>query len=126
MNTTAVEQSVDLTGRSRGVAKRLHCDGAPETVAEVNGYSTYQVIYADHIIAEPYAKANQKPGETTPTKKLHGIHGSQPAVVIPTRPAREAFRHMETSGLPYFTQVKIIQVTVAIAGAMVVVAKMEA
>ena len=33
---------------------------------------------------------------------------------------------METSGLPYFTQVKIIQVTVAIAGAMVVVAKMEA
>ena len=33
---------------------------------------------------------------------------------------------METSGLPYFTQVKIMQVTVAIAGAMVVVAKMEA
>ena len=29
---------------------------------------------------------------------------SQPAV-MPTRPAREAFRHMETSGLPFLIQV---------------------
>ena len=49
---------------------------------------------------------------------------SQPAV-MPTRPAREALRHMETSGLPYLSQVKIITVTVAIAGATVVVRKME-
>ena len=49
---------------------------------------------------------------------------SQPAV-IPTRPAKEAFRHMETSGLPYFTQVKIIHTTVAIAGEIVVVTKIE-
>ena len=63
MNTTAVEQSVDLPGRSRGSSEETYCDGAPETVAEVNGYSTYRVIYADHIIAEPYAKANQKPGD---------------------------------------------------------------
>ena len=33
---------------------------------------------------------------------------------------------MDTSGLPYLIQVKIIQVTVATAGAMVVVAKIDA
>ena len=38
-----------------------------------------------------------------------------------TRPASEAFRHIETSGLPYLTQVNTIQVTVASAGAIVVV-----
>ena len=43
-----------------------------------------------------------------------------------TRPARDAFRHMETSGLPYLIQVKIIHTTVATAGAIVVVTKMEA
>ena len=42
-----------------------------------------------------------------------------------TRPAREAFRHMDTSGLPYLIQVKIIHITVATAGAIVVVTKTE-
>ena len=42
-----------------------------------------------------------------------------------TRPAREAFKHIEISGLPYFIQVKVIQTTVAMAGAMVVVTKIE-
>ena len=45
--------------------------------------------------------------------------------VIATRPAKEAFRHIDTSGLPYRNQVKIIQDTVATAGAIVVVTKME-
>ena len=45
--------------------------------------------------------------------------------VIATRPARDAFKHMETSGLPYFTQVNTMQTTVAIAGAIVVVTKTE-
>ena len=45
--------------------------------------------------------------------------------VIATRPAREAFRHMDTSGLPYLIQVKIMQTTVAVAGATVVVRKIE-
>ena len=45
--------------------------------------------------------------------------------VIATRPARDAFRHMETSGFPYFTHVRIIVTTVATAGAIVVVTKME-
>ena len=36
------------------------CDGAPESVAEVNGYSTDRVIHADHIITEPYTEAYQK------------------------------------------------------------------
>ena len=49
---------------------------------------------------------------------------SQPAV-IPTRPASDALRHIETSGLPYLSHVKIIQVTVATAGATVVVRKIE-
>ena len=45
--------------------------------------------------------------------------------VIATSPASEALRHMETSGLPYFNHVKIIHVTVANAGEMVVVTKTE-
>ena len=45
--------------------------------------------------------------------------------VMATRPAREAFRHMDTSGLPYFSQVKIMQVTVATEGATVVVRKTD-
>ena len=45
--------------------------------------------------------------------------------VIATRPAREAFRHIDTSGLPYLIQVKIIHTTVAIAGATVVVTNTE-
>ena len=49
---------------------------------------------------------------------------SQPAVTA-TSPAKEAFRHMETSGFPYFTHVKIMQTTVAIDGAIVVVTKMD-
>ena len=44
--------------------------------------------------------------------------------VIATRPASEALRHMETSGFPNLIHVKIIVVTVAIAGAMVVATKM--
>ena len=45
--------------------------------------------------------------------------------VMPTRPASEAFKHIETSGLPYLTHVNIIHVTVATAGATVVVRKIE-
>ena len=41
--------------------------------------------------------------------------------VIPTRPAKEAFRHMETSGAPFLIHVNIIQTKVATAGAIVVV-----
>ena len=45
---------------------------------------------------------------------------AQPAVTA-TRPASEALRHIETSGLPFLIQVKSIHVTVATAGAIVVV-----
>ena len=41
--------------------------------------------------------------------------------VIATSPASDAFRHIETSGLPYLIHVKIMQVTVATEGATVVV-----
>ena len=46
--------------------------------------------------------------------------------VIATRPAKEALRHMETSGFPYLIQVKIIHTTVATAGAIVVDINIEA
>ena len=46
--------------------------------------------------------------------------------VIATRPANDALRHIETSGFLYLIHVKIIHVTVAIAGATVVVRKIEA
>ena len=38
-----------------------------------------------------------------------------------TSPAREAFKHIETSGFPYLTHVNIMHTTVATAGATVVV-----
>ena len=46
--------------------------------------------------------------------------------VIATRPARDAFKLMDTSGLPYLIQVNNIHTTVATAGAIVVVKKMLA
>ena len=46
--------------------------------------------------------------------------------VIATRPASEALRHIDTSGLPYLTHVKIIHTTVAIDGAIVVVTNTDA
>ena len=46
--------------------------------------------------------------------------------MIATRPARDAFRHMETSGFPYLTHVNIMHTTVAMAGATVVVSVMDA
>ena len=46
----------------------------------------------------------------------NGLTASHPAV-IPTRPARDALNVMETSGFPYFTQVKIMVVSVASAAA---------
>ena len=49
---------------------------------------------------------------------------SHPAVIA-TKPASEAFKHIPTSGLPYLIQVKIKQETVAMAGATVVVTKIE-
>ena len=45
--------------------------------------------------------------------------------MIATKPARDAFKHIETSGLPYLIHVKIIHTTVATAGATVVVRKIE-
>jgi len=50
---------------------------------------------------------------------------SQPAVTA-TRPASEALSDIETSGLPFLIQVKIIVTQVAIAGAQVVVTNIEA
>ena len=47
---------------------------------------------------------------------------AHPAVTA-TRPARDPFKDMETSGLPFLIHVKIIALTVATAGATVVVAK---
>ena len=49
---------------------------------------------------------------------------SQPAVIA-TSPASDALRHIETSGLPYLSHVKIIHTTVASAGAIVVVTKID-
>jgi len=42
-----------------------------------------------------------------------------------TSPASDALRHIETSGLPYFIHVNIIHTTVATAGAIVVVRKID-
>ena len=45
--------------------------------------------------------------------------------VIATSPARDAFNDIDTSGFPYFTHVKIIHTTVATAGEIVVVTKID-
>ena len=45
--------------------------------------------------------------------------------MIATSPAREAFNDIDTSGFPYFTHVNTIQTTVATAGEIVVVTKID-
>ena len=50
---------------------------------------------------------------------------SHPAVIA-TKPAKEPFKHIATSGFPYLIQVINITVHVATAGATVVVAKIVA
>ena len=45
--------------------------------------------------------------------------------MIATSPARDAFNDIDTSGFPYFTHVKIIHTTVATAGEIVVVTKID-
>ena len=50
---------------------------------------------------------------------------SQPAVIA-TRPASDAFKHIETSGFPYLTHVNTIHTNVAIEGAIVVVTNTDA
>ena len=45
--------------------------------------------------------------------------------MIATKPARDAFRHIPTSGFPSFIHVKIIQANVAAAAAIVVVRNTE-
>ncbi len=64
--------------------------------------------------------------DTIPTKAAPiESKESQPAVT-PTRPASDAFKHIETSGLPFLIQVNISVVTVATDGATVVVRKIDA
>ena len=46
--------------------------------------------------------------------------------VIATKPARDALRHIPTSGFPSLIHVNIIQTTVAVAGAIVVFIKIDA
>ena len=56
------------------------------------------------------------------TDRAVGVIDEQGAVIA-TRPAKEAFRHMDTSGFPFFRQVNIMQTKVATAGASVVLPK---
>ena len=59
------------------------------------------------------------------TAEPSALTASQPAVT-PTSPARDALMHMDTSGLPFLIQVKIMVTQVATAGAIVVVTNIEA
>ena len=61
--------------------------------------------------------------ETRPMIAAPSASTSAQPAVTPTRPASEPLRHIETSGLPFLIHVKIIVVTVATAGATVVVRK---
>ena len=70
-------------------------------------------------------KTTKKP-ETKPTTVEPIASNAAHPAVTPTKPARHALIHIETSGLPFLIQVNIIVVTVATAGAMVVFKKIVA
>ena len=77
---------------------------------------------AEHEITDYYwYRDNKIPIKQAP-KTLTASH---PAVIA-TKPAKEPFNDIATSGLPYLIQVTIMTVQVANAGATVVVAKMVA
>jgi len=63
---------------------------------------------------------------TTPMMIAPVASTTSQGAVIATRPASEAFKHIDTSGLPYLSHVNIIHTTVAIAGAIVVAIKIDA
>ena len=63
---------------------------------------------------------------TAPITTAPNASVTSQGAVIATRPASEALRHIETSGLPYLTHVNIIHTTVAIEGAIVVVTNTDA
>lgn len=73
----------------------------------------------NYIITEPTPNTTRRPA-TAPMINEPAASVTSQGAVIATRPARDAFKHMDTSGLPNFSQVKIIHTTVATAGAMVV------
>ena len=64
--------------------------------------------------------------ETAPIRQEPRASTTSHPAVTATRPASEALSDIETSGLPFLIQVKIIVTQVAIAGAHVVVKKIEA
>ena len=78
-----------------------------------------------YIVKEPYTKADEKSCYETDNDSTESSLSHHKAAVIATSPASEAFRHIDTSGLPYLIHVKIIHTTVATAGATVVVRKTE-
>ena len=70
-------------------------------------------------------KTTKKPLTKPTTVEPIASKAAHPAVT-PTKPAKQALMHIETSGFLFLIQVKIIVVTVATAGAIVVFKKMVA
>ena len=85
------------------------------TATAPTGSSTCNLLSTNHT-----PNITSRP-ETAPITAAPAQSVTSQGAVIATRPAREAFRHMEISGLPYLIHVKIIHTTVATAGATVVV-----
>lgn len=86
------------------VREEANCNGAPDTVEEVNCNSADRVVDVKLVVEEPNAEANQESGNQTDDRAPRQSVSAQGAVIA-TRPAREALRHMETSGLPCLIQV---------------------
>ncbi len=86
--------------------------------------STYRIIHTKYILRTIHQSKQVSPA-TAPIIIAPSASVTSHPAVIATSPASEAFRHIDTSGLPYLSHVKIIHTTVASAGAIVVVTKIE-
>ena len=83
------------------VANRPTANVPQMPLRTVHRYRAYRVVNVELVVQATTRRSTTNRPETAPmTMAPEAVDTSQPAV-MPTRPAREAFRHMETSGLPY-------------------------
>ena len=105
--------------------EEAHSQGSPRCRWPYGHRQRHGIVHMELQVQVSTTTSTRMP-DTRPMKKAPTPSTTSQGAVMATRPAREAFRHMETSGLPFLIQVKIMHTTVAVAGAMVVVLRILA
>ena len=107
MNAAAVEEAV-------GVVEETNEDGADSTAAAVNSDGADRIVDFEFLINEFDNDNNENTGNNTDDGGAECVHIGA---------ASAPLRVMETSGAPFFAQVKIMVAVLASAAEMVVVTR---